>query len=313
MGDGRNILVSVFVVTYNQEKYIRQCLDSILLQKVDFDYEIVIGEDSGTDMTLSICEEYARKYSQIRLLPKTNHLGIAGNWKRVLSECRGKYVAMCEGDDYWCDPLKLQKQVDFLEGDINEDFVLCFHDSKVVDENNNVLNDPNKETTISKSLTSYDLMTTNNPPTQTIMFRRKYFECEKTAFMSIPSNFITCDAVLCFLLGKHGGGCFMPQIINSAYRVHSLSTWSALSQINMDLRLFSLYSFLQPLENRVKEYYFLRRKSFSAKIATNAIKERKIIVFLKYYFISSWLFLKSRDFKGIWNIQKGVVYNLIHK
>ena len=107
MGDRRNILVSVFVVTYNQEKYIRQCLDSILMQKVNFDYEIVIGEDSGTDNTLSICEEYARKYPQIRLLPKTSHLGIAGNWKRVLSECQGKYVAMCEGDDYWCDPLKL--------------------------------------------------------------------------------------------------------------------------------------------------------------------------------------------------------------
>ncbi len=313
MEDGRDILVSVFVVTYNQEKYIRQCLDSILMQQVDFDYEIVIGEDSGTDKTLSICEEYAREYPQIRLLPKTNRLGIAGNWKRVLFECRGKYVAMCEGDDYWCDPSKLQKQVDFLESDINEDFVLCFHDSKVVDENNNVLNDPNEETTVSKSLTSYDLMTINNPPTQTVMFRRKYFDLEKKIFKTIPSNFITCDAVLCFLLGKHGGGCFMPQVKNSAYRVHSLSTWSALSQINMDLRLFSLYSFLQPIETEYREYFLARRKSFSAKIAINALRDRQIKIFLKYYFISNWLFLKTKDFKGIWNIQKGVVYNIIHK
>ncbi len=107
--------LSVFVVTYNQEKYIRQCLDSILMQEVDFDYEVVIGEDHGTDGTRAICEEYAAKYSQVRLLPLKERLGIAGNWKRVLGECRGEYIALCEGDDYWIDPKKLQKQVDILD------------------------------------------------------------------------------------------------------------------------------------------------------------------------------------------------------
>ena len=95
--------LSVFVVTYNQEKYIRQCLDSILMQEVYFDYEVVIGEDHGTDGTRAICEEYAEKYSQIRLLPLTKNMGISGNWRRVLLECKGEYIAMCEGDDYWLD------------------------------------------------------------------------------------------------------------------------------------------------------------------------------------------------------------------
>ena len=117
--------LSVFVVTYNQEKYIRQCLDSILMQKVDFDYEVVIGEDHGTDGTRAICEEYAKKYPQVRLLPLTENLGIARNWQRVLSECNGEYIAMCEGDDYWTNSLKLQKQVDFLEQ--HEQYELCFH------------------------------------------------------------------------------------------------------------------------------------------------------------------------------------------
>ena len=109
--------LSVFVVTYNQEKYIRQCLDSILMQKVDFDYEVVIGEDHSTDGTRSICEEYAAKHPQIRLLPLTENLGVAGNWKRVLLECKGKYVAMCEGDDYWIDDNKLQMEADLLDSD----------------------------------------------------------------------------------------------------------------------------------------------------------------------------------------------------
>lgn len=119
--------LSVFVVTYNQEKYIRQCLDSILMQKVDFDYEVVIGEDHGTDGTRAICEEYAAKYPQVRLLPLKERLGIAENWKRVLVECRGEYIAMCEGDDYWIDPNKLQKQLDFLEAHNDVGYVFTRH------------------------------------------------------------------------------------------------------------------------------------------------------------------------------------------
>lgn len=122
-----NMKLSVFVVTYNQEKYIRQCLDSILMQKVDFDYEIVIGEDHGTDNTRAICEEYAEKYPHIRLLPLKERLGIAENWKRVLGECKGKYIALCEGDDYWIDPMKLQKQVDFLDTHNNIGYLFTRH------------------------------------------------------------------------------------------------------------------------------------------------------------------------------------------
>lgn len=109
--------LSVFVVTYNQEKYIRQCIDGILMQHVNFDYEVVIGDDCSTDSTRRICEEYANKYSQIKLLPLESNLGIARNWKRVLSACQGEYVAMCEGDDYWVDEEKLQAEVDLMDSD----------------------------------------------------------------------------------------------------------------------------------------------------------------------------------------------------
>lgn len=121
--------LSVFVVTYNQEKYIRQCLDGILMQDVDFDYEVVIGEDHGTDGTRAICEEYAAKYQQVRLLPLTENLGVVKNWIRTISACEGEYIALCEGDDYWTNEKKLMEQVEFL--DAHKDYSLVYGTSKL--------------------------------------------------------------------------------------------------------------------------------------------------------------------------------------
>ena len=108
--------LSVGILTYNQEKYIRQCLDSVLMQKVDFDYEIVVGDDASTDGTQDILRDYAKHYpGKFVLLLGEKNEGISMNYKKVLTACKGEYVALCEGDDYWTDMTKLQKQVDFLE------------------------------------------------------------------------------------------------------------------------------------------------------------------------------------------------------
>lgn len=107
--------ISVAVITYNQEDTIAQTLDSILGQKGDFDLEVVVGEDCSTDGTWAICQGYAERYPDVvRLLPNTRNLGIVRNFARVIHHCHGNYVGMCAGDDYWCDELKLQKQLDFF-------------------------------------------------------------------------------------------------------------------------------------------------------------------------------------------------------
>ncbi len=118
--------VSVVVITYNHEPYIRQCLDSLLMQRTDFPYEICLGEDASTDGTREICIAYAERHpDKIRLLlqsrsdPARQRFLAPGNfnyWK-TLSACCGKYLADCDGDDAWTDPLKLQKQHDLLEAD----------------------------------------------------------------------------------------------------------------------------------------------------------------------------------------------------
>lgn len=109
------ITISVGVLTYNQETTIRQTLDSILTQKGDFNLELVIGEDCGSDSTFSICQEYEHRYpNEVKLLPNTHNLGIMANFERVIRACSGDYLAMCAGDDYWCDEYKLQKQLEYI-------------------------------------------------------------------------------------------------------------------------------------------------------------------------------------------------------
>ena len=108
--------ISVGVITYKQETTIRQTLDSILTQKGDFDLELVIGEDCSPDGTYTICADYAERYPNVvKLLPNTKNLGIMANFARVMMACTGDYVGICAGDDYWCDELKLQKQLEYFK------------------------------------------------------------------------------------------------------------------------------------------------------------------------------------------------------
>ena len=116
--------LSVGILTYNQSPFIRQCLDAVLKQMVNFDYEVVVSDDASIDGTQEILKEYAEHYPQkfIMLFNQTNE-GISKNYNKLFSACRGKYIALCEGDDYWTDAQKLQKQVDFLETHSDYGFV----------------------------------------------------------------------------------------------------------------------------------------------------------------------------------------------
>lgn len=118
--------LSVYVATYNQERFIRQAIQSVLMQKTNFDYELVIGEDCSQDKTCEIVASFASKYPRkVRALFANKNLGAARNFARAYQACRGEYVAGLDGDDYWTSPDKLQKQVDFL--DAHPECSACFH------------------------------------------------------------------------------------------------------------------------------------------------------------------------------------------
>ena len=124
-------VVSVHMCTYNHESYIRQAIEGVMMQKTDFEFELVIGEDCSQDKTREICFEYQKKYpDKIRVLwwhenlRNIKHPG-GGNSRRVMAHCRGDFIAFCEGDDYWIDPLKLQKQVDVMRKYPNVGLCFC--------------------------------------------------------------------------------------------------------------------------------------------------------------------------------------------
>lgn len=116
-------VVSVSMITYNHEPYIRQAIEGVMMQKTDFEFELVIGEDCSRDKTREICFEYQKRYpDKIRVLWCDHNLyrnphPAGGNSRRNMVHCRGEFIALCEGDDYWTDPLKLQKQVDMFRTD----------------------------------------------------------------------------------------------------------------------------------------------------------------------------------------------------
>ena len=129
-------LVSIQCLVYNHEPYLRQCLDGFVMQKTNFKFEAIVHDDVSTDGSAAIIREYAEKYPDI-IKPifetENQYSKHDGSLDRIMNEaCMGKYVAICEGDDYWIDQYKLQKQVDFMEA--NPDCSLCFTNIKILNE-----------------------------------------------------------------------------------------------------------------------------------------------------------------------------------
>lgn len=130
------LLVSVLLITYNHEKYIRQSIESIIGQITDFNFEIVVGEDHSTDNTFSIIQSYQKANPElIRIRRSAQNVGLLENYKLTTEACKGKYIAICSGDDYWIDNYKLQKQLDFLES--NDEYGLCYTDFSILNTKTN--------------------------------------------------------------------------------------------------------------------------------------------------------------------------------
>ena len=138
-------LVSIVCTAYNHQAYIKNTLEGFLMQKTNFSFEIIVHDDASTDNTVSIIKEYEEKFPElfVNLYQTENQFSRkeVNIWTDITFPlARGKYIALCEGDDYWTDPLKLQKQIDFMEK--NEDINLCFHRINYVDANNHHLKFP---------------------------------------------------------------------------------------------------------------------------------------------------------------------------
>jgi glycosyltransferase involved in cell wall biosynthesis len=120
------------MITYGHEKYIEEAIKSVLMQQYDFEIELILSNDCSPDSTDVIIQNIINTHPKAHLIHYTKHqknIGMMPNFIFALKQCKGKYIALCEGDDYWTDPMKLQKQIEFLEK--NDDFVLTFHNALI--------------------------------------------------------------------------------------------------------------------------------------------------------------------------------------
>lgn len=214
-----NLLLSVCLITYNHKHYIAQAIESVLIQRVNFNYEFIIADDCSTDGTTDILKQYQKKYPEkIRLILQQKNEGAAKNWMDLITAPIGKYIAYFEGDDYWTDPTKLQRQVDFLEA--NPDYAICYHAVNVLNngiEKSSALNRSDKEETYS----ILDLANSNIMHTPSVIFRNGLFEKFPDWFEKSPVG----DYILHLLNAKKGLIKYFPEIM-AVYRVHEQGVWS---------------------------------------------------------------------------------------
>lgn len=269
MEDQRNnIMVSISCLTYNHAPYIRQCLDGFFMQQCDFDFEVLIHDDASTDGTVDIIKEYQQKYPDIikPFFQNENQWskGIRGmNQKFNYPRAAGKYIALCEGDDYWTDPLKLQKQVDFLEE--NEDYILSFHQVKIKD----ILSEQYEEDSFTEIPEKYELpevfaMKGNYIHTPSILFRNV------TNRLNMKHNSSQIgDFFLLLHLSQFGKFGYIEQIM-CVYRVGS-GFFSKSSAFNKEIELLKcIISAINSLQNKkVINILIDREKLLSDYLKTN--------------------------------------------
>ncbi len=224
MSIATNPKVSVLILTYNHEKFFRQALESVLMQRTDFEVEIVVADDHSQDSTYAIAKEY-QAVKGINLLPSEQHLGITRNLRRALEACRGKYIAVLEGDDFWISPNKLNIVTKFL--DQHQELSFCFHRFIRLEEiTDRVLVYPMLETTGEPMvLTASDLAKGNFiGGLSTCTYRRAVIdsldpELWKLQVREWPFNIV---------VATHGPIGYVPEIL-SIYRRHAGGIWSQLT------------------------------------------------------------------------------------
>lgn len=282
------IKVSVIILTYNHERFIRQTIDNVLNQQTDFEYEIIIGDDASTDSNPRIIEEYQARFpDKIKPLLHKKNLGGYGknNTLAALEICKGQYIAALDGDDYWTNPLKLQMQVDFL--DQNPDFVASFHNALIHFEDGShpdyYVNDENQKAVV----TLEDLIGEDEVwfmATSAVMFRNGLLNEYPQWFHDSKSG----DIPRYILLGKHGKFGYINEVM-SVYRKNGGGMSFTDGKQDADF-LFNRIGMYEGIDAEL-DYRF--HKTLSKNIARYYLMLANSIQYGDNFFISRFYALKS--------------------
>jgi glycosyltransferase involved in cell wall biosynthesis len=248
-----NITVSVVMVTYKHEQFIRAAVLSVIEQIGDFELELIVADDLSPDHTPDIVNELIANHPygyRIKYTRHTYNKGMMPNFIWALEQCKGKYVALCDGDDYWTDPYKLQKQVDFLEK--NPEYVITGHDSTCIDKNGAPVNHQYIPEKFKSDCPSNQLKKGFWIATLTMCFRNlpvlKNYPHEAYHIKN-GDTFLIC------VLGQFGNYKYMTDIKPAAYRVHAGGIWSlnnslanAVDQKHTEVKLVEYFTRIGDLE-----------------------------------------------------------------
>jgi glycosyltransferase involved in cell wall biosynthesis len=295
--------ISVCMITYGHEKFIEQSINGVLMQECDFDVELIIANDCSPDQTDQIIENILAnhpKASCIKYIKHDKNLGMMPNFIYAMQECQGKYIALCEGDDYWTDPLKLQKQVDFLEA--NPDYVLCFHQVSILKTNGEIVDD-----FITNVPENYETIETlarlgNYIHTPSVVFRNiiKHFPFE---FQLSPIG----DYFLYMMLAENGKFKYLEEkMAIYRYGVGVLSSMSDMKIAISNVRLYScMISFLKNEE--------LKKIIFDKQIQVVSIHYKRIEEKFNEGIVLDHLFFRALKFIKINYKQPDRIFKRIKK
>jgi glycosyltransferase involved in cell wall biosynthesis len=261
-----NPLVSISCITFNHIDFIKLCLDGFLSQRTKFKYEIVIHDDASNDGTIEVIEQYRERYPEI-IFPmyqsenqySQGKYGVTARFN--FPRCRGKYIALCEGDDYWTDPYKLQKQVDFLEA--NPKVILCYHRVNVLFTDGKMEEDYLVKGIVNKNLSNiYDMAALGNYiHTPSVVFRNVIKDFPPQ-YSQTPIN----DYFLYMLLGQYGDYYRLEENMGVyRYGVGSHSSKPKIERSRMWLNTLQLIqeSIGDPTVSKIVEYRIAQRKLFT--------------------------------------------------
>ena len=283
---GERVLVSVVMITYGHEKYIRQAIEGVLMQEGDFDLELVIANDCSPDNTDAVVQDVLSHHSNahwIRYVRHEKNIGMMPNFIFALQQAKGKYVALCEGDDYWTDPHKLQKQVDFLEA--NSDYAMCTHVAKEVNEIINtehffpiIIQDTSKRIE--------DYLSYNLTATCSLIFRREYIKEIPKWFTSVMFG----DwALMLFIFYRSKKKMMILQHCMSVYRINDGSIHGSLKKdIKSLIKAYKIHlDFIELIDKKLflkNEYqkYILKKKQNTYLIIEKFYKKESSLMTYKY-------------------------------
>lgn len=269
------------MIAYNVEKYIGEAIEGVLKQTADFEIELVISNDKSLDKTEEVVQKYIQEHANghwIKYKRQETNLGSTLNYLWVLEHCQGDYITLCDGDDYWTDTLKLQKQIDFLEN--NKEFIGSFHNRNKCDEIGNILSNSIQEK--EKRNWDFDGLVSIMPeiPSASVVFR-------KMPKFSLPEEFkkvvINGDTFLWAYVLQFGDFYFDSQVGPSVYRIHSQGLWSSKSSFKKSELSYNTYQLLDsafPNRKSIKLQLFQIR----FHLFYYALKEKKWGKSLNYYF-----------------------------